>query len=556
MRELIDTNDHPRSLVYMLLRSSKKLIILAAAAGIASGASSAGLISVINSAVNDPAVVANWNGALYAALLVIVFFCGLGSESLLVRLAQQSIFDIRMHLSRQILASPFRKQEEIGAHRLFATLSDDVQSIALSLLVLPSIFINGAIIVGCLIYLGWLSPIMLLIGLGFMFFGVIGYQWLLVKAVHSLTQAREQEDSLFEHFRAITDGAKELKLNRKRCEQFLVDEFQPTAKEFQDNSIRGLTQFAVATHWGQLLFFVVIGLLLFLFQGHAQAPVLTGAVLTIVYLMGPLGAILHSAPLLGKADIALKKIYSLGLSQVEQIPNLLCKEPNLATQMGNTIELRGVCYSYPGEKGENFTLENIDLTLRPRECVFLVGGNGSGKSTLLKLLTGLYVPDSGEICVSGKPIIDEKGRESYRQLFSTVFSDFYLFKRLLKGDEMSLATHAQSYLTKLQLLDKVAITSGRFSTTALSQGQRKRLALLSAYLEDRPVYVFDEWAADQDPLFKDIFYTQLLPELKARGKAVLIASHDDRHFHLADRIVKLDCGRLVRENCESISVFS
>lgn len=91
---------------------------------------------------------------------------------------------------------------------------------------------------------------------------------------------------------------------------------------------------------------------------------------------------------------------------------------------------------------------------------------------------------------------------------------------------------------------KVQIVDGVFSTTSLSQGQRKRLALLIAYLEDRPIYLFDEWASDQDPFFRDIFYNQLLPSLKQRGKTVLVISHDDRYFHLADRVIKLDYGKV------------
>jgi putative ATP-binding cassette transporter len=90
----------------------------------------------------------------------------------------------------------------------------------------------------------------------------------------------------------------------------------------------------------------------------------------------------------------------------------------------------------------------------------------------------------------------------------------------------------------------VQVKDGSFSSIALSQGQRKRLALLTAYLEDRSIYVFDEWASDQDPMFKQIFYTQLVPELKQRGKTILVISHDDHYFHLADRIVKLDSGKL------------
>lgn len=173
-----------------------------------------------------------------------------------------------------------------------------------------------------------------------------------------------------------------------------------------------------------------------------------------------------------------------------------------------------------------------------------MGGNGSGKSTLAKLITGLYVPDSGEIRLNGISI-DDGNREMYRQLFSTVFADFYLFDRLVGLQQVDLDERAKMYLDRLQLSDKVVVRDGKLSTTALSQGQRKRLALLTAYLEDRPIYLFDEWAADQDPLFREIFYQQLLPELKQRGKAVLVISHDDRYFHLADRLLKLDYGQIV-----------
>lgn len=170
-----------------------------------------------------------------------------------------------------------------------------------------------------------------------------------------------------------------------------------------------------------------------------------------------------------------------------------------------------------------------------------MGGNGSGKSTLAKLITGLYIPQSGELCLEGEAIVDSN-REAYRQLFSAVFSDFYLFERLVSAEALTLDAQAQAYLEKLQLEKKVSVKDGQLSTTALSQGQRKRLALLAAYLEDRSIYLFDEWAADQDPIFREIFYTQLLSELKQRGKTVLVISHDDHYFHLADRILKLDYG--------------
>ena len=192
---------------------------------------------------------------------------------------------------------------------------------------------------------------------------------------------------------------------------------------------------------------------------------------------------------------------------------------------------------------------------RPGELVFLIGGNGSGKSTLAKVITGLYPPAGGEIRLNGR-VIGDHNRDDFRQTFSAVFADYFLFERIMDGAPAGVDHRAREYLEQLHLNHKVSIENGVFSTTQLSQGQRKRLALLCAYLEDRPFYLFDEWAFDQDPLFKDVFYTQLLPELRSRQKAVLVISHDDRYFRCADRLIKLDYGKITREGVEQPAAVS
>jgi putative ATP-binding cassette transporter len=209
--------------------------------------------------------------------------------------------------------------------------------------------------------------------------------------------------------------------------------------------------------------------------------------------------------------------------------------------------LVGVKHSYYDERSDRvFTMGPIDVSFTPGEVVFLIGGNGSGKTTLLKLLTGLYTPEAGQVLWNGVAI-DDGNRDDYRQFFSIVYSDFFLFEQLLGLEKIggtSLDESATEYLKQLELSHKVETHDGRLSTTALSQGQRKRLALLVAYLEDRPFYVFDEWAADQDPAFKEIFYKRLLPELRQRGKSVLVITHDDHYYYLANRVIKLDSGRM------------
>lgn len=190
-----------------------------------------------------------------------------------------------------------------------------------------------------------------------------------------------------------------------------------------------------------------------------------------------------------------------------------------------------------------FLLGPIDLSVKSGELIFIVGSNGSGKSTLAKLITGLYTPRSGEIFLNDTPIT-AANIEWYRQHFATTFADVYLFDRYLGLEDPQIDREIGKYLKEFQLDRKVSVNNGVLSTTSLSQGQRKRLALLTAFLEDRPIYLFDEWASDQDPAFREVFYQQMLIQLKERGKLVIVITHDDRYFHLADRILKLNYGRV------------
>jgi len=403
-----------------------------------------------------------------------------------------------------------------------------------------------SIVLGCLIYLGWLSWPILLGVIGFIIVGVLSYQIPLRKGTQRYVIVREEWDKLFKHFQAITTGVKEMKLHNERREAFLSKALYPTAASLRKHAMIGHLMFVGANSYGQTLFFILIGLILFISHNMPgiNAQTLIGYTLVILYMMTPLQMILTLIPNLANASVSMRKVEKLGLTlhesgASEEIPRQLT-----AGASWKSVELLGVTHTYHREGEPNgFLLGPIDLTLEPGELLFITGGNGSGKTTLAKLLLSLYVPEEGEIYLDGKVVTDET-REQYRQLFSVVFSDFYLFESLFGLDSVHLDANARKYLAQLQLDHKVKVEEGALSTIELSQGQRKRLALLTAYLEDRPIYLFDEWAADQDPLFKEIFYHQLLPELKAKGKALIVISHDDRYYHVADQVIKLDSGKL------------
>jgi putative ATP-binding cassette transporter len=532
------------------------MLILAILTGIIAGLSNAGLLILISTALSRTASLPTYLYWVFGGLCVLVPLLRFASQTLLLNLSQAATYDLRVNLSSRILSAPLRQLEEIGRHRLIATLTDDVLVISSGLMSLPPLCLHGAIILGCLLYLAWLSPVVLLGVIGFLCLTVFTFKLASKKALRSMRLAREEQDVLFGHFRGMSEGTKELKLHRARRHEFLNQLLQNTAAAYRKHTIRGGIIYTAAGTWAQFMHFTLIGLLLFVLPriGQTTAPLLTGYIIIMLYMMVPLDMIMGQLPILARASVALKKVESLGLSlmasPVEDAPS----SRFIAQPSWNTLELANVTHSYFREhENSSFTLGPINLSIHPGELVFLVGGNGSGKTTLAKLLIGLYSPETGVIRLDGEAITDAN-RESYRQLFSVVFSDFYLFESFLGMENKGLDERVQKYLVQLQLEHKVQVRDGRLSTLDLSQGQRKRLALLTAYLEDRPVYVFDEWAADQDPLFKDIFYYDLLPELKARGKSVIVISHDDHYYDLADRIIKLDYGKVesVKNTLDSV----
>ncbi len=529
------------------LQHSRKAVFLSVLAGFLSGVCNAALLAVITNALKagHPTARLLWS---FAGLCVLLPLTRFSSELLLTKLGQQAMYQLRMKLCRQVISAPLRNLETIGAARLLATLTDDIPTLINTLNILPVLCVNTALVLGCLIYMGILSWFLLGIVMFFLVLGIISYQLPVIKVQKLFRAARKDADSLLEYLRALTHGTKELKIHQSRREAFMTDSLDSTSASLKQTNISAMRMYSAAASWGQTLVFIVVGLCLFLLPslGRFSNTSLTGYTLALLYLMTPLQVIMNSLPQLGRANVAMQTINQLGFSLSNTKEEILSAAVPADAQW-NTLELRAVTHSYNREsESQTFVLGPIDLYFKPCELVFIIGGNGSGKTTLVKLITGLYAPEQGHIYLDGREI-EDKTVEWYRQHFSVVFSDFYLFEQLLGLNDADLEVKAQMYLEQLKLSHKVSVANGRFSSTDLSQGQRKRLALLTAYLEDRPIYVFDEWAADQDPYFKNIFYLQLLPELKARGKMVLVISHDDRYYNIADRVIKLDEGQVTSD---------
>ena len=533
-------------LLSFLVKYSWKLVTLAIIAGLLAGLSNVGLIALINKTLNSNGSAARALLWTFIGLALVLMSTRVFSSIVLSYLAQNATLDLRRRLTRQFLSAPLRHLEEIGPHRILASLTGDVSTITGGLLIIPQLCLQGAMLIGSMAYLAWLSWSVFLAAMGVIVVGMVTYQLALRRAVRYLRLAREQQDSLFNHFHAMTDGTKELKLHHRRREAFVSKLIEPTLKQLRRYNIVGNAIFTAAGSWGQLLFYFLIGVLLFAIPviQKVDSQILIGYTLTVLYVVISIEAISSLIPGLSSASVALHKVESLGLSLTEKPGEQSAIEDGNAAPAWYNLELDGITHSYHREREDSmFTLGPISLSFGPGELIFIVGGNGSGKTSLAKLLCGLYSPESGEVRMNGEAVNDSN-REDYRQYFSVVFTNFHLFESLLGLETAKLDSIAREYLVQLQLDRKVQVKDGVLSTIDLSQGQRKRLALLTAYLEDRPIYIFDEWAADQDPLFKEIFYQRLLPNLKARGKTLFVISHDDRYYHLADRIIKLEDGQI------------
>jgi putative pyoverdin transport system ATP-binding/permease protein len=537
-------------IIAFFLRHSRKIVFFSVAAGALSGMCNAALLAVINSVLK--AGIPSWRLVWsFVGLCLLLPLARFTSERLLTKLGQGAMHRMRMQLCRQILAAPLLHLEQLGSARLLTTLTDDVPTITNAVLIIPLLCVNAALVIGCLIYLGILSWGVLLMVLAFMILGIATYQAPIIKVQKIFRTAREHADRLQEHFRALTLGAKELKIHNERRHTFIKEGLEATADALQENNVAGQNLYTAAASWGQVLVFIVIGLILFIFPSmhHLDRAMLTGYALTLLYLMTPLQVIMNSLPQLSRANVALNKVDEMGFTLASK-GSEQAEEEHFQTDTWTKLRLSSVTHRYQRDgDASDFILGPIDLTFKPGEMVFIIGGNGSGKTTFVKLLTGLYAPENGAIYLNDEPIGPDN-REAYRRHFSAVFSDFYLFQTMFGLVDNQLDQRASEYLQRLKLDHKVQIEKGKLSTTDLSQGQRKRLALLTAFLEDRPIYIFDEWAADQDPYFKDIFYMHLLPELTARHKTVFVITHDDRYYHLAERIITLDNGQVVSDTAK------
>lgn len=479
-------------------------------------------------------------GAFFA-LCGIILLARTTSQLLLIRVSIETTASLRLKLYERLLRAPIATLDEVGLPRINAILTDDVRRVVMGARMLPDVLVNLITMLGMLAFLYLLSEAVFWFVLKAIVLGALTYQLPVMLANRGFRRSRVITDSLHEGIRGLVLGMKELKLDARRRAAFRTEILEHGELRLAASDREAFSTLALATNYGDLISFVVIGAVAFVFINYHSLDVaqLTGVVMALLYLASPVAILLNAAP-----QIALGKV---SLDRIENLTGKLAPESHSEqvhpTPAWTSLRFAGIAYQHRQVGDSAFTVGPVDFELRRGSITFIVGGNGSGKSTLSKMVSLHYRPSRGEIWFDDQRV-DDRNLESWRQEIAAIYSDYYLFDRLF-GDlpEQTLA-RAEGYLQELGLAGKVSIRDGRFSTLALSDGQRRRLALLVAFLDDKNLYLFDEWAADQDPAFKDIFYRRLLPDLKARGKCVVAISHDDRYFDVADQVLEMESGVL------------
>lgn len=534
--------------LFGLLKPFWPLVTLSIALGMVGGLSVTALLATINTALHSQSGLTQNVVLLFAGLCLLALTSSIFSDIGTNYVGQHIIAKLRRELGEKVLAAPIDQIERYRSHRLIPVLTHDVDTISDFAFAFAPLAISLTVTLGCLGYLAMLSWPMFLMMLVAIVIGTVVQFIARSRGMQGFESAREAEDELQKNYSAIAEGAKELRIHRPRRQRMFVKGIQDTANRICATQVRSINTFVIAKAFGSMLFFVVIGLALAMqtFWPTGDQTVMSGFVLVLLYMKGPLELLIGTLPIVSKAQIAFRRIAELSKQFSSPEPHLLLSDSGVAPTAVHTLQLNNVSYTFPRVEGfEPFHLGPVNLRIREGDITFIVGENGCGKTTLIKLLLGLYAPQNGSIELNGQAIV-AANRDDYRQLFTTIFADYYLFDDVIQGDT-PIPADADRYLKRLEIGHKVTITDGVFSTIDLSTGQRKRLALVNAWLEERPVLVFDEWAADQDPTFRRIFYTELLPDLKRLGKTIIVISHDDRYFDVADQIVRMEAGRVATE---------
>lgn len=521
--------------------------------GILSGLSSFLFINTVTSVIGQ-LIAGTFDNVwkyLFIFIVIILFFIWTRKvlSVFIIRLSQTVFWDLRKQIVSLVLKSGY---EELSGRKteVHSVLVSDINILTQASQSIIDFFTAIVLTVVCFIYLATLSPVLFGITLFVAFAGISIYRLRAGINLTNFQKARTLESSFQESFSAILDGFKELFMDARKGQAIFEHQIIPVSAEAHKNNTKAYIGFLNNQITGYTFFYALIAAILIYLNTALKIEVkyTVTFVFTLLYLLGAINTIMVLMPALVRAKVAAGRLLDLK-DKLEQEDLPVVKEaPLIFKEEMEHIRISNLLYHY-GTDDKAFSIGPVNLNIQKGEIIFIYGGNGSGKTTFIHTLLGLHIPTGGEIRFNNITI-DNSLYPEYKALFAVVFSDFYLFSELLGIDKFDMDKW-HFYLQLFELENKVSIDNkGVFSTTNLSTGQRKRLVLIAALLEEKPVLVIDEWAADQDPYFRKKFYTQIIPLLKQQNITIIAITHDDRYYHCADKLYRMEYGNLIAESTE------
>ncbi|SFL37508.1 cyclic peptide transporter [Gracilibacillus orientalis] len=535
-------------LISFVKKKDDKSLLMLSLVSIASGLGNALIILTINLAINSDEKT-KINLIVYFVLGIIIYVYGQKIvRAKVISITNEIVYFKRMQIVKKLLSTPYEHFENIEKGTIESTLNNDTETISNATNIIVGGITSAITLICCFAYLSFINFYVLLLSLGIILF-IASIYYLAGRYANRIgEESRDLENIFFKYIFSLVSGFKELTLSRKKKQEFQND-LEESSDRYKDTKKKSALAFANMFVMGELLFTLAIGCIALVFPvvlNNLETANITSYVFILLYMIGPIHAILDTIPNIIEIKISLNRITTLIDKLTSKVNSVTSQQVQHYAEV--QLQLKDVAYEYNQGEETKFKVGPINYQFNSGEIIFITGGNGSGKSTFAKLITGLYTPTSGNLILNGNTVSPNILNEYY----SAIFNDFFLFEKLYGIDYTDKENEIKNYLKILQLDKKVEIINGKFSTTKLSTGQKKRLALLVSYLDDRPIYVFDEWTADQDPEFRLFFYSNLLPDLQKKGKCIIAVTHDDRYFSYADKVIKMDMGKMISLDNQSM----
>lgn len=506
-----------------------------------------GMLMVINLALGNKALAFFGENTHYVfiGMVLLSFFTNYFFQNYMVELTNSILYRLELSILDKTHNASFNSFEKVGPDRIYSSISD-----ARILSRVPETFVAilnaGVTLICCLVYLFGVSLLGGITVLALMVSLLLFYLYRNRQIDRNLNKVRDLQDGYYKSIRELLIGFKQIRVSTRRNKNLFDNHIMANrdkAKALSNSVSKGyvINELTGVYSWYVILGFIIFALPLFYQVDKVQ---MTSYITTVLFMMSPVAQLLMFVPSYTQFRISLNRINKLDSELVpDAVPVDLALVPD---RKFDSIRFENLVYSYNASDASAFKVEIDNLELRKGEVVFVVGGNGSGKSTFINLLTGLCKADSGKVFINGEESDWEKV-SLFSNNMAVVYTDQYIFEE--NYDEFDISEGNPRVNNLIDFVNLNGVLKRKENNTwfkmGLSKGQRKRVSLLLALLEEKPILILDEWAAEQDPRNRRLFYTEWLPAIKKMGITVIAVSHDDDYYHLADRVVKFNYGRVV-----------